>query len=192
GADFVPERLAVDTPLAEGDRVRLTVEVPRGGYLYVIDREQYADGTLSPPYLIYPNFKTRPGDNAIAAGRIVEVPDQRDRPNHFRLRRSRPDQTSEVLTMLVTPELLPGLNIGRLPLQLPEAQYKEWEAKYGVEAERFELAGAAGTAYTQAEKSAGAASEARLTQDDPLPQTMYRVPAREGQPILLKVPVKLK
>ncbi|MGH9661368.1 MAG: hypothetical protein ACRD96_22670, partial [Bryobacteraceae bacterium] len=73
GADFVPERLAVDTPLAEGDRVRLTVEVPRGGYLYVIDREQYADGTLSPPYLIYPNFKTRPGDNAIAAGRIVEV-----------------------------------------------------------------------------------------------------------------------
>ena len=48
-----PERVETDTLLREGDRVRLTIEAPRKGYLYVIDRERYADGTSSAPYLIF-------------------------------------------------------------------------------------------------------------------------------------------
>ena len=191
-SDLVPERVDIDTPLNEGDRVRLTVEVPRSGYLYVIDRETYADGTSSAAYLIYPNYKTRAGDNSVAAGRIVEVPDQRDTPNHFRLRRSKPDQTAEILTMLITPDPLPNLTITRKPLALPEELYAEWEKKYGVQAERFDLAGGLGTAYTGAEKKAGGDGQARMTKDDPMPQTLYRVPAPEGRAILLSVPVKLK
>jgi hypothetical protein len=191
-AELVPERVDVETPLLRGDRVRLTVEVPRTGYLYVIDREQYVDGTTSAPYLIYPNFRTRTGDNAVAAGRVIEIPDQRDTPNHFTIRPSRPDQVSEVLTMLITPEPLTGIDTRQRTVKLAEEQFKDWEKKYGVQAERFELSGGAGGAYSGAEKKAGAGGQARLTQDDPMPQTLYRVPASEGKAILLHVPVKIR
>src|SRR5205814_852089 len=81
-------------------------EAPRGGYLYVIDREQYADGSSSAPYLIYPNFQNRAGDNAVAPGRLIEIPDRHAEPNHFVIRPSRGDQTGELLALLVTTEPL--------------------------------------------------------------------------------------
>jgi hypothetical protein len=190
--ELVPERVDVETPLLRGDRVRLTVEVPRTGYLYVIDREQYADGTTSAPYLIYPNFRTRTGDNAVAAGRVIEIPDQRDAPNHFTIRPTRPDQVAEVLTMLITTEPLTGIDTRQRTVKLSEDDFKDWEKKYGVQAERFELSGGAGGAYSGAEKKAGAGDQVRLTQDDPMPQTLYRVPTAEGKAILLHVPVKIR
>jgi len=190
-AELVPERLEADSPVQEGDRVRLTVEVPRTGYLYVLDREQYADGTVSAAYLIYPNHRTRPGDNAVAGGRVVEIPDQRDKPNHFRVRRSRADQTAELLSLLVTSEPLDNIKIGATPLKISEEQFAEWEKKYGVQAERFELSGGAGSTYTSSEKQAGS-SDTALTQDDPFPQTLYRVSAEPGKPLLLNLPVQIK
>lgn len=41
-AEFIPERVGSATALREGDRVRLSIESPDSGYLYVIDRERYA------------------------------------------------------------------------------------------------------------------------------------------------------
>ncbi|MBM3726809.1 MAG: DUF4384 domain-containing protein [Acidobacteria bacterium] len=188
---YIPERVEADTPLAEGDRVRVTVEVPRTGYLYVFDREQYGDGKTSQPYLIYPNYLTRQGDNAVAAGRLIEIPDQRDRPNHFRVRKSRPDQVSELLSVMITPEPLPNLRVGRDPMPVREEQMAEWENKFHVQAERWEMEGGAGKAWTPAEKAAGADPATLLTRDDPAPQTLYRVAAEPGKPMLLKVPIKL-
>ena len=75
----------------------LSFESARAGFLYVIDREQYADGSASEPYLIFPTSRTRGGDNRVEAGRLIEVPDQADRPNYFSVRRSRPDQVAETL-----------------------------------------------------------------------------------------------
>ena len=43
-----------NTPLRDGDRMRLSIEAPWDGYLYVLNREQYADGSTSDPYLIFP------------------------------------------------------------------------------------------------------------------------------------------
>jgi hypothetical protein len=43
--EWTPQRIEADTPLKVGERVRLSIESPRTGYLYVIDREQYADGS---------------------------------------------------------------------------------------------------------------------------------------------------
>jgi hypothetical protein len=189
--EYTPERIEADSPLNAGDRVRLTIEVPRTGFLYVIDREQYADGTFGPAYLIYPNWQTRQGDNAVAAGRLIEIPDQRDRPNHFRVRRSRPDQTSELLNVFVTPKPLEGIRIQKPAAQISDAQLAEWEKSYGVAAERFELEGGAGKAWTPAEKNA-AATAGLLTRDDAAPQTLYRVQARPGEALLLKLPIRIK
>src|SRR5687767_6550434 len=54
--EWTPERVEADTSFTEGERIRLSIESPRDGYLYVVDREQYADGTTSDPYLIFPTL----------------------------------------------------------------------------------------------------------------------------------------
>lgn len=189
--DQTPERVETNTLLAAGDRVRLTVEAVDTGYLYVIDREQYSDGTLSDPYLIYPNWQTRVGDNLLAAGRLIEIPDQRDQPNSFTIRASQPSQVAEVLTLLISPQQLPDLRAGRDPLKLDAAKYAEWEKKWGAKTERFELDGGAGKTWTNKEKAAGADRGTTLTQDDPLPQTLFRVSHIFGSPFLVEYSLRL-
>ena len=52
------------------------------------------------------------------------------------------------------------------------------------------MVGGAGRTYTRAEKEAGA--EGRLlTQDDELPQTLFRVVAKPGSPLLVAVPLQI-
>ena len=68
GKEYVPERISANTKLIAGDRVRISVEAARNGYLYVIDRELYADGTLGEPYLIFPTTRTLNGDNQVSVG----------------------------------------------------------------------------------------------------------------------------
>ncbi|HWQ32577.1 MAG TPA: DUF4384 domain-containing protein [Blastocatellia bacterium] len=186
-AEWTPERVAADTPLRMGERVRFSFESPQSGYLYVIDRERYADGSMGEPYLIFPTSRTRNGDNQVAAGRIIEIPAQDDRPNFFTLRQSRGDQTGEVLTVLVTPQPLEGIAIGPKALALAPEQVAQWEKQWGAQSERFELSDGAGKAWTRAEQQAGADATRQLTQDDPGPQTIYRVASKFGAPILVKV-----
>jgi hypothetical protein len=186
-AEWAPERITADTPLRMGERIRFSFESPQSGYLYVIDRERYADGTLGEPYLIFPTTRTRNGLNQVAAGHIIEIPGQDDRPNFFTLRQSRGDQTGEMLIVLVTPQPLEEITIGPKALQLSEEQLTRWEKMWGARAERFELAEGAGKTWTKAEQQAGADTTRQLTQDDPGPQTIYRVTTKPGAPILVKV-----
>jgi hypothetical protein len=185
--ELVGERVSADTKFAEGQKVRLSIESPRTGYLYVIDREQYADGTTGDPYLIFPTLRTRGGENAVKGGRLIEIPDQSDRPFYFRMKRSRADQVGELLTVLVTPKPLPNLEIGRKPLKLDRDQVTQWEQKWKTPAKRVELAKQAGKVYTTAEKSAGANTANLLKPQDPPPQTIYRVAIKPGDAVLIAV-----
>jgi hypothetical protein len=189
---WTPERVDVGTPLEEGQRVRLSVEAPRSGYLYVLDREQYADGSLSKPYLIFPTTRTRGGNNAVTAGAVVEIPAQSDNPIYFTLKRSRPDHAAEVVTIIVAPEPLDDVTIGDKPAALSTEQVAKWEAQWAAAVERVEMEGGAGTTYTEEEKQAGSDPNRPLTQDDPLPQTIYRVQAKPGDPILVSVPLPIR
>ncbi len=188
---WIPERIEADTPLREGQRVRLSIEVPRRGYLYVLDRETYANGMKGEPYLIFPTARTRGGDNAVSPGAVVEIPSLTDDPSYFTLKRSRPDQTGELLTVLVTTEPLPDVEIGAQPLRLNADQVAGWEKQWGVQTERIEMVGGAGKTYTQAEKEAALDRTRALTQGDPLPQTIYRLAAKQSGPLLLNVPLKI-
>jgi hypothetical protein len=188
----VPERIEAGTPLKPGERVRLSVEVPSTGYLYILDRETYADGRTGPAYLIYPNFQTRQGENAVAAGRQIEIPHHSDRISSFKLVRSRPDHVGETLIVLVAPQPLDQLRTSsRTPPVIADAQVQEWESRFGFQVEHHELVGGAATAWTAAEKRSGSDPNQLLTQDDALPQSVYAVKAKPGQPILLKLPVKI-
>ena len=187
-AEWVPERVGANTSLREGDRVRLTIESPDAGYLYVIDRERYASGERGAPYLIFPTSRTRNGDNRVTGGKLLDIPAQDDRPNSFTLRHSRPDQSEEELTVILTPEPLKGLDIGPKALALTSELVAGWEKQWGAgNVQRFELSGGAGKTWTRAEQEAAADRTRLLTQEDPAPQTVYRVSAKPNEPLLVRV-----
>ncbi|MDX2031372.1 MAG: DUF4384 domain-containing protein [Blastocatellia bacterium] len=185
--EWTPERVESNTPMRMGERVRFSFEAPQTGYLYVIDRERYADGSTGDPFLIFPTLRTRGGENAVAPGRIIEIPGQEDRPNYFTLRQSRPDQVGELLTVIVTPKPLEGITIGNKALAISNEQIEQWEKQWGAVTEKFEMAGGAGKTWTKAEQEAGANATRQLTQDEPGPQTIYRVAVKPGAPLLVKV-----
>jgi hypothetical protein len=186
--EWIPERVGSSSALKAGDRVRLSVESPDTGNLYVIDRERYSSGERGAPYLIFPTSRTRGGDNRVGKGKLIDIPAQDDRPNFFTLRQGRPDQTEEELTLLLTSDPLPGLDIGREALKLSNDEVAGWEKKWGGgRIEVFELTGGAGKTWTQAEQQSAANASRLLTQDDPPPQAVYRVVAKPGDPIIVKV-----
>ncbi len=189
-SDWTPERIEADTPLNIGDRVRLTVESPRPGFLYIIDREQYADGSLGDPMLIFPTQHTRGGDNRVAPGKLIDIPAQEDKYSYFTAQPvgDRRDQIAEVLTIILVTQPL-NLQIGDQPLKLASTQVTGWEKLWGGAAERLELIGGAGRVWTNEEKLAGAAQGRQLTQTGPPPQTVYRVARRAGAPLLVTVPL---
>ena len=189
--DWIPERVEADTKLTAGTRVRLSVEAARAGYLYVIDREQFADGSLGEPYLIFPTKRTNGGNNEVKAGRIVEIPTQDDRPPFFTLKPSRPDQVSEVISVVVSPTPLEGLEIGATAQKLSVQQVATWEKSWGGTVGRLEMQNGAGRTWTRQEKEAGANATRSLTQDEPAPQTLYYKPqAKSGQPVMVNVSLR--
>jgi hypothetical protein len=173
--EWTPQRVNVGTPLGLGDRVRLTVESPRAGFLYVVDRERYADGTTGEPYLIFPTSRTRGGDNRVVPGRLIEVPAQTDGPPYFTVQASRPDQVAEVITVIVTREPIGDVTPGAAPLLLKKEMVAGWEKRGGTLFEQLEMVGGVGQAWSAAEQRAGADATRLLTQQDPPPQTLFRV-----------------
>jgi uncharacterized protein DUF4384 len=185
--EFIPERVASTSRLKQGDRVRLSIESPDAGYLYVIDRELFGSGERGEPYLIFPSTRIHNGDNKVSAGKLVDIPAQEDRPNFFTLRPSRPGQTEEELTVLLTKERLQGFEIGPKAIKLSAEQTASWEKQWGTtKLETFELSGGAGKTWTRSEQQAGSSTRL-LTQDDPPPQTVYRVVVKESDPVMIKV-----
>ena len=190
--EWTAERIEADTRIGEGDRVRVSIESPSTGHLYVIDREQYADGTLGDAYLIFPTARTRGGNNAVVAGRVIEFPAQEDNPPYLTLTRSRADHTGELLILIVSPQPIADLPVGAEPTKVASQKLAEWEKEWGGQTEQFELEGGAGLPYTTTEKAAASGEASRmLTQGDPLPQTILRLSAKPGNPILVRISLRI-
>jgi Domain of unknown function (DUF4384) len=184
---WTPQRVAAGSPMQEGERVRISIESPSTGYLYVIDREQYAGGKLGEPWLIFPTTRIHSGDNQVNAGKLIDVPAQQDRPNYFTLRKSKEGQTGEELTVVVSDKPLEGVNVSAEAQELSQKQVAGWEQQWRGQTQRFEMVGGVGRVWTQAEQQAGLDGTRRLTQDDPGPQTVYRVAGPAGQPFFAQV-----
>jgi hypothetical protein len=171
--EYVPERISANTKLNAGDRVRISVEAARNGYLYVIDRELYADGTLGEPYLIFPTTRTLNGDNQVSVGKLAEIPAQEDSPPFFTIRKSRPDQVAEMVSVLVTPTPLEGVQISEKAQKLTEAQVAKWEQSWSNSVGRLDME-AVGQTWTREEKDA--AGTRALTASAPAPQMLFYRP----------------
>lgn len=183
-SEWLPERISAGTKLVQGDKLRISVEAVRAGYLYVIDREQYADGTLGEPYLIFPTKRTAAGDNQVAIGRLLEIPAQDDSPPFFTMKKSRPDHVAEVLSVLVSPTPLEGVQITDKAQKLTSAQVAEWEKSWGSSVGRLEMS-AAGQAWSKEEKDARTRA---LTASAPAPQLLfYRPSVKPTEPMFVKL-----
>ncbi len=182
--EFVPERIGANTRLVQGDRLRISVEAVRAGYSYVIDREQYADGSVGEPYLIFPTKRTAGGDNQVAIGRLLEIPAQDDSPPFFTMKKSRADHVAEVLSVLVTPAPLDNVQITDKALKLTGAQVTSWEKAWGSSVGRLEMS-TAGQAWTKEEKDGRTRA---LTASAPPPQLLfYRPSAKPTDPMYVKL-----
>jgi hypothetical protein len=196
-ARWAQERVNATTLFKKGERVRLSIEVPRvkGAYLYVINRGMYADGALGAPSLIFPTKRIRGGDNLVATGQLIYLPGDSDNPPYFEITDPTPTEKliGERLTIIVTPSPLDLPTLGERPLKLDPQQVEEWEKQWGSkeEVDRIEDSSALGKPRTVAEKRA-AEGKRDLTHRDPLPQTIFRVRNKPTANLLIVTQLQVK
>lgn len=198
--EYTLERLESNTPLANGERIRISVEsLSHGGYLYVIDREFYDDGTYSRPKLIYPTLRSKNRNTQIGAGNLLFIPEA---PGYFRVKSNQAakKQIAEVLTFLVSPTILVDESLLQLKaIELPLEQFSDWLRQWEVPMALLEENDGAGETITLAEQSAGqnyakglVEESSSLTQDDPIPQSVFRSQIKRGDPMLVNVFLKFR
>ena len=187
---MIAERVGLDTVFKMGEKVRISVESPRAGYLYIIDRELRNNDTVGDPYLIFPTLKTHNGDNQVGAGKVIEVPAQTDEQFYFDITPTDENYGGELLTIIVSPVKIEGLQLTNGPLKLSASLVEKWETLWERTATTLELDSARDLTYTQEEKEAGIGSR-QLTQMSPSPQTMISVQAPKGRAFLVSFPMKV-
>jgi Domain of unknown function (DUF4384) len=197
GAARRVERLDPDAALAVGDSVRIGVEsLTHPGYLYIIDREKYADGTYGSPTLVYPTLRYRNGDNYVRPGDVTFLPGP-GREITISSDSAR-KQSAEELTIIVSPTRL--IDVSQLQMEqimVSPNQLLEWIKKWSAEEIQLDQVGAAGLGMTAAERAAGAdqpkgLNEHPLSQSDPLPQTMLEMKIKRGSPMITTVTLPIK
>jgi len=181
-AKEVAQRVEADHQFHEDDLLRLSIESPVTGYLYVIDRDWFSDGTSGgETNLIFP---VRGEDNRLEAGKLIDIPAEHDAP--FKAK-PKPNQAGEMLTIIVTSKPL-SLPLSKQYLPVPTAQLAGWERMWSGMTERFEMDGGAGQTRTIEEQQAASSSGIRqLTRDDPAPQTIYLLKPRSGDGLLFNL-----
>ncbi|MEP6637010.1 MAG: hypothetical protein ABJB97_09810 [Acidobacteriota bacterium] len=185
------ERIEEGTMLSPGQRVRLSVEsLSRNGYLYVINREEYADGSLGDARLIFPTGRTPEGGNRVKAGKMIYIPGP---PRYFRIKPSLSTKghVAEVLTVIVSAEpLIDASKLTTTAITLTPQQVEAWEKQWSTVPTKFEMEGGAGQTMTEKEQAAVSTTAEVLTQDDPLPQTIYRLAVKPNDVLLVRLPLR--
>lgn len=179
-----PVRVSSDHLFRTGDRVRLSIESPRPGYLYILNREVYEDKSYGPPKVLFPTQRIRAGNNYLAAGSPVEFPDLCDNANYFEFLPPRGENkpVAEALILLVIDKPLTDVGVPRDALRIPVDWIASWERRWAGRTSVYDLDGGEGKAYTLGELNAayeirreGRAGTRELTQGSPQPQTLYTV-----------------
>lgn len=188
--EWTLERIAEGTLLSPGQRVRLSFEsLSRTGYLYVVDREEYADGTFGDPILIFPTQKSI-DSNKVEPGRLTYIPSATGR---FRIKPSESDKVhvAESLTIIVSAK--PLIDDGQLQpkaIKLQPEQFNQWLKQWKATTTKFEMDGGVGQTMTPMEQSAAKLSSPLLSQEDPVPQTIYQLVIRPEDPMLIILPLR--
>jgi hypothetical protein len=197
GQEVASERIADDDFIADGERLYLGIESlmsGTGSYLYVINREQYADGTFGRARLIFPTLLTYDGNNRVKPGLPIVLPRAKGLP--FIVNRGSATQAAETFTIILSPwKLRLPEPLGNKAMVLPSELIADWEKQYGKPMYRATLDGGVGQTRTKREQSVGnrdVTDTAELTQDDPLPQTVFRGAVKKGNPAMVTVALRFR
>lgn len=186
--NWTAERVNSTTRFKEGDRVRFTIESSRTGYLYIINREYYTDGSTGAANIIFPTLRTRGGDNSVTAGSLVDIPAASDSVPYFTIKPKRRDYAGEELVVLITKDKLP-LDIGLKALPLGAPQLDGYTMNWGTTVDIYDAEDGEGIAMTSAELTVAQTATRALEQEEPLPQTIYKVKISSEMPLF--VPFRL-
>jgi hypothetical protein len=207
--EVVVTRMSDVNPIPNQELIQLTIEyLPSGGevevnrarYLYVINREQFADGKLRNARLIFPTLKTYEGDNRLLPGKTVTLPDP-ERPFIISRAVSQGRQTSEAYTIILSPVSLHSelpQPLSNKAMELSEELMATWEKRWRSVEVRADLRNGVGQSRTEREiDSSGDVEENRgtkdsaedLTQGDAPPQTVFRSVVKKSAAVLFTVRV---
>ena len=187
---WTAERVDSTTNFKKGDRVRFTVESPRNGYIYVVNREFYTDGSVAAVAdLIFPTLKTRGGDNRVTQGTLIEIPPNNDVMSYFDIKPKRGDYAGEELYVIISPTKLPNIKIGLQAQEVPEKTLNKWLDDWSATVDIYDAEDGEGIAYTDTEAEAATVKMRSLRLSEPSPQTIYSVRLPKNQTLL--VPFRL-
>jgi hypothetical protein len=165
--------------LSTGERVRLGLEsLSHDGFVYVIDREQFADGTFGDPYLIFPTKNINNGKHYARPGLQIQLP-RAEGCFCVKVRDPQKVLVADNLIVIISPQpLLNPENIGAREIPLP-AQLTSYVSRADRERpHRATLKGGAGLPQSTTEQMAGTKglfdTEPVLTQSDLPPQSIYQ------------------
>ena len=192
---WTAERVSTESAFRAGDRIRLAIETPVSGYLYVMNSEISGDGNLGPPTLIFPASPRE--DNSVVPGMLVDIPDQREANPYFVMNPKKDNYAGEALAIVISPVRLQmrtdnngvvkdGADVlaQNTSGDMEVFARTDWSDKLFTAAES-EAACGAKLRQLEREKNSkqpcGAASR-QLTREDPLPQAIYRVKSVAGKP----------
>lgn len=192
------ERADSNSPLAVGDSVRIGIEsLTHAGYLYIIDREKYSDGGYGPPTLIYPTLRYRNGDNYVRPGDITFLPGP-GREITVTADYGK-KQVAEELIVIVSPtRLIPQSDLRMDQIKITPNQVLQWVKRWSTEDIQIDQVDTQGQAMTEAERTAGAEQAKGLTerpilsQNDPLPQTIFEMKVKPGNPLITTITLPIK
>lgn len=214
---MVLPRILDDTPVSDGDQIQMTIEflsyltgsgqqVNRIAYLYVINSEQYADGSWGEARLIFPTLRTYGGDNRVLPGKTVTLPAP-NRPWTISRSVSGKQHVFETYTVIVSAQPLTGLEGQKLQLkeraiELDEALVGSWIRKWGGKEARAVLENGVGQLTTQREVDSSGTVDARergthdeaddLSLDDPAPQVVFRKIVNPNDKLLVTIKLPFK
>lgn len=190
--NWTVERVASTTKFQKDDRVRFTIESSRTGYLYIINREIYADGSRADAEIVFPTLRTRGGENRVTAGSLIEIPASTDSVPFFTIKPRREDYVGEELIVIISPSKIvgyePGLRAQKVAPETLQKWLNDWETTVDV----YDAADGEGVAYTKTESEAAATGNRGLSQEEPLPQTIYRVRVSDDAPLLVPFQMQAK
>jgi len=181
---WAAERVRSSTRFKPGDRVRFTIESSRSGYLYIANREVYADGSTGEAEIIFPTLRTRSGDNRVAAGTLVEIPGSADSVPYFTIEQRSPNYAGEELIVVISPTELSNIEKSLRPQPISRESLDKWY-EWETGSEIYDADDGEGIAFTRTEEIAVTSTSRSLTRDEPLPQTIYRVKTTKASPLFV-------
>lgn len=194
--NWLAERVGLDTVFKAGDKVRFAIESSTTGYLYVIDRETFSNGSIGAPFLIFP--ESPEDDNSVRPGMLVDIPDQREDVPYFNIDPKKPNYTGELLTVIISPTRLTNIKTNDEGMVTNSDELKGIEL--GAEVEIFSRSDTTDRVYSKAESESACGVKSRklerakstdspcgdtrrqLTREEALPQSIYRVKGFVGLP----------